>query len=135
MNSKKEIWKILKDYTETSTVAGLQYAFDARQSKLSNIVWIILVLVLTFFGIYTSVQTYTDWKDEPVTTSVSSTGLPIAEIPFPSVVICSQGSEIESLQAAFYKILMENLNKKFSSNITPLRVYRILNSPNLKKVN
>jgi hypothetical protein len=139
MKYNKEILTVLKEYTEKSSVAGLHYAFDPKLSKISNILWMIMVIALTFLGMYTSVQTYTDWKNEPVTTSVSSTGLPIAEVPFPSVVICSQGSDVETTTTAFYKLLLENLSKNLSSNITPLKFQRLINSliasPEYKKVN
>ena len=106
VKSKKEMLAILQDYKESSTVAGLRYAFSSNQSKVSNWVWSLLVITLTVLGIYTSAQIYNDWKDQPVITLVESTGIPISEVPFPSVVICSHGSDPEGFGEAFYKLFM-----------------------------
>ena len=96
----------------------------------------ILIIILTFFGVYTSVQNYEEWKAEPVLTTLASTGLPIAEIPFPSVVICSQGVDHEGYWAAFYKLIFENLNKTGSAkiNISPIRYQRVFASKVLQNV-
>ena len=128
--------KVLREFADRSTIAGLHYAFDPKQSKLSNIFWMILVVILTFLGLYTSVKSFREWEAEPVLTTLASTGLPIAEIPFPSVVICSQGVDHESYWAAFYKLIFENLNKNDSKgiNISPIRFQRVFASETVQKV-
>lgn len=65
---------ILKEYVQTSTVAGLHFAFDRAQPKFGQVLWLALVIALTMAGIYTSVQSYIDWNDDPVVTTISSTG-------------------------------------------------------------
>ena len=40
-------------------------------------------------------KAYNDWQDNPVLTSVSTTAMPIAEIEFPAITICGQGSIAE----------------------------------------
>ena len=42
-----------------------------------------------------SKKAYNDWQDNPVLTSVSTTAMPIAEIAFPAITICGQGSIAE----------------------------------------
>jgi hypothetical protein len=136
MKGFREIRIILREFASRSTIAGLHYAFEPNQSKFSNILWMILIIILTFFGDYTSVQNYGEWKAEPVLTTLASTGLPIAEIPFPSVVICSQGVDHEGYWAAFYKLIFENLNKTGSAkiNISPIRYQRVFASKVLQNV-
>jgi hypothetical protein len=68
---------------------------------------------------------------------LASTGLPIAEIPFPSVVICSQGVDHEGYWAAFYKLIFENLDNKTGStkiNLSPIRYQRVFASKVLQNV-
>ena len=72
-------------------VSGLHYAFKPNQSKIVSLLWISVISVLTFLGFYLSLQNFIEWKKEPVVTTVTTTGLPIADVPFPSVVICSEG--------------------------------------------
>ena len=40
-------------------------------------------------------QAYETWQDNPVLTSLHTTGLPISEIDFPAITICGQGSIYE----------------------------------------
>lgn len=122
----------------TSLRIGLHYAFKPNQSKIARLLWLSVITVLTFLGFYLSAQNFIDWKNEPVLTTVATTGLnctdilwadffvrldflhsfyqmlfiiggrkeaktvckmfviltaglSIANIPFPSVAICSEG--------------------------------------------
>ena len=54
------------------------------------------------------------------------TGLPIAEIPFPSVVICSQGTESESQDVSVFKAVLDYLNKTHGIplQVSPLKMKR-----------
>ena len=42
-------------------------------------------------AVYWSYDAWITWKEHPVLTSVSSTGLPLQKIDFPAITICSQG--------------------------------------------
>ena len=37
-------------------------------------------------------QAYNEWQENPVLTTVSTTGKPIKDIEFPAITICSQGA-------------------------------------------
>jgi len=39
-------------------------------------------------------------------------GLPISDVPFPSVIICSEGFNLETFYSAFYKIILEHWKNK-----------------------
>ncbi len=53
-------------------------------------------------------------------------GLPIADIPFPSVVICSQGTESESTDVSVYKAVLDYLNQTngIGLQVSPLQMKR-----------
>ena len=40
-------------------------------------------------------QVYEDWQANPTVTYLKTTGLPLSDIDFPSITICSQGSIYE----------------------------------------
>ncbi len=40
---------------------------------------------------FRSIQSYTDWKNSPVLTTVMTTAFPVKMVDFPAVTICSQG--------------------------------------------
>ena len=45
-------------------------------------------------GIYWSIYLYLDWQDKPVLTTVTTTALPISQVEFPAITICSEGKQI-----------------------------------------
>ena len=71
----EEIIRILRQYSKQSTIAGLHYAFEPQQSKIVNFLWLVAIIILTSAGTYVSIQNYIDWRNEPVMTTVTSTGL------------------------------------------------------------
>jgi MFS-type transporter involved in bile tolerance (Atg22 family) len=42
-------------------------------------------------GTYWSWYLYSDWQENPVLTTVTTTALPVINIDFPAVTICSEG--------------------------------------------
>jgi hypothetical protein len=131
-----QITTLLTDYMEYSTVAGLHYAFDRKQPKLGNILWMISVSILTFFGIYVSVQNYSEWKTNPVMTTVTTAGMPISKVPFPSVVICSQGSNTENFVSAIFKYFQDyqKSNNGLEFHISPIKFTRFFTKSLLKVI-
>jgi len=45
-------------------------------------------------GTYWSWYMYADWQEKPVLTTVTTTALPVSEISFPAVTVCSEGKPI-----------------------------------------
>ena len=44
-----------------------------------------------------------DWKENPITAMIATSGLRIQEIPFPSVTICPNGFHKQKLDAVVYE--------------------------------
>ena len=59
--------------------------------------------------LFRSHNLYDDWDKRPVVTTVATTGLPISEIPFPSVTICSDGVLAETSLASFLRLIVDYL--------------------------
>jgi hypothetical protein len=55
---KEKAWNVLFEYSRKSTIAGLHYAFETKNSSsnVGNIGWMVLILILTFLGVYVSIQ-------------------------------------------------------------------------------
>ena len=92
---QKSHWRVFKDtvneYASSSSAHGIAYIFDNALKAFDRILWILAVCLGIGFAIILSLKAWIDWKDSPVLTSVSSTGLPIQNIDFPAITICSQG--------------------------------------------
>ena len=81
----------LHEFAESTTIHGIAYVFDRAIKGLDNILWFLVVCFGAGVAVYMSLDAWNTWKDAPVLTSVSSTGLPLRNIEFPAITICSQG--------------------------------------------
>ena len=92
---KDSILKVIKstthEFANSTTVHGITYVFDRGIKALDNLLWLLVVCLGTGIAIYMSVLAWNTWKEAPVITSVSSTGLPLQKVDFPAITICSQG--------------------------------------------
>jgi hypothetical protein len=75
-NSKEKILGILEQYSQNATICGLHYAFEPNQSLAGRIIWMLALMILSGLGIYMSIQNYQQWKEEPVLTTLTTTGQP-----------------------------------------------------------
>ena len=53
--------------------------------------WVLVCLALVCLSVYLIALQYVAWRDDPVLTTVSTTGYPVSKLEFPSVTICSLG--------------------------------------------
>ena len=121
---------LLHKYVQTSTVAGLHYAFKPNQTLAGRFIWLTVIIILAFLGFWLSLENYYQWKNEPVVTTISSTGLPIEEIEFPSVVICSKGFNMDAYKAVMIDqaFLSANLSMEKELGMTPFEFTKTLST-------
>ena len=66
-----------------------------------------MCLILDIFGKHTVnaisflCQAYVNWQENPTLNSLLTTGLPIADIDFPAITICGEGSIYEVVANGF----------------------------------
>ena len=82
--------RTVKEYADSTTIHGINYIFESGISVIERLVWIVSVITGIILALYLSVYAYIDWVDNPVITTVTSTGKPIKEIEFPAITICAQ---------------------------------------------
>ena len=97
----------LHEFAESTTIHGIAYVFDRAIKCLDNILWLLVVCFGAGVAVYMSLDAWNTWKDAPVLTSVSSTGLPLRKIDFPAITICSQGL----IQVMFFFFTVINISK------------------------
>ena len=92
--SKKSgpIGKTAKEYSQSTTIHGFAYIGEDGLFILERLLWIFIVCLGIFLSIYMSVSAYLEWKDNPVLTTVATTGFPIEKVEFPAITICAQVS-------------------------------------------
>ena len=78
------------DYSKATTIHGIQYIFEKNLSPLEYCFWVLVVFIGILLATLMSVIAYVEWKENPVLTTVKTTGHPINQIKFPSIAICAQ---------------------------------------------
>ena len=68
------ILKTVHDYAESTTIHGISYIFDVSRRAFDRSLWLIAVGVFLGLAITWSVTTYNQWQDNPVITSLKTTG-------------------------------------------------------------
>ena len=91
MNICKAIHSTFCEFANVTTIHGLAYVFDKTIKAIDYVFWFIAVCLGTGLAIYSSFDAWKEWKASPVLTSIRSTGLPLQNISFPAITICSQG--------------------------------------------
>ena len=67
-------------------------------------------------SIFSTVQTYKEWKENPIMTTVNTTAYPIKNIDFPAITICSQGASKDVMDGILLNQFEDWLKSK---GITP----------------
>ena len=91
MKSSRPFSRTLFEYAEASTTHGISYIFERGRLILERVFWVIVVIIAIGFAGTWSFMAYDEWRGDPILTTVSTTGLPIQDVPFPSITICAQG--------------------------------------------
>ena len=74
----------VRTFLESSTIHGLSYIVTTR--KFVRILWILIVIAGFIGAGFIINESFQNWHDSPVTTTIET--LPISEIEFPTVTVC-----------------------------------------------
>ena len=77
--------EILREFLESSTIHGISYISTA-QTGLGKAFWSLVVIISFLGAIYLIHDSYSDWQESPIATTISTH--PIAELDFPTVTVC-----------------------------------------------
>ena len=100
------------EYAAGTTVHGITYIFEEGRLILERVIWLIVVALAVTFALVLSISAYHNWQDNPVLTTIRTTGHPIEEVDFPSITICAQGAANEIIDAALFKQFFDYLQGK-----------------------
>ena len=92
-----------RSYAATSTIHGLSYISSKERPRVERICWSLALLTFLGLAVALSYQSITDYGKNRVLTTISRTELPIGELTFPTVTICSQGLNMDSVTRAVEK--------------------------------
>ena len=75
---------VLKEFLESSTIHGLVYISTTK--RLTRLFWILVVLSGFSFAGFLIFQSFQNWSESPIKTTVETRS--IAGITFPKVLVC-----------------------------------------------
>ena len=101
--TKGSISRTAYEYAEVATTHGIYYIFENGRLIFERVFWVIVVILALVFAIGLSIRAYSDWKANPVLTSVGTTGHPIEQVAFPSITVCPQGCANKVIDAALFQ--------------------------------
>ena len=64
----------ITQYAKNTTIHGIAYIFDENSSLIEKFLWLIIFALATFFAISFSLEGYRQWQDDPVLTTLKTTG-------------------------------------------------------------
>ena len=103
---QKPFPKTIHEYASVCSPHGIFYIFESNRLPFERILWVLVVGVFIGFAINWSISAYKNWQEDPILTTVATTGLAIEDVSFPSITICAQGSANDIVDAALFNQLM-----------------------------
>ena len=64
----------ITQYAKSTTIHGIAYIFDESATLIEQFLWLIIFSLATFFAISFSFEAYQQWQDDPVITTLKTTG-------------------------------------------------------------
>ena len=71
---KLSIARFMREYSNRTTVHGISYICDTTIAHFDRCLWFVLCVFFTFLAVFVSVKAYIDWQDDPVITTLLTTG-------------------------------------------------------------
>ena len=65
----------ITQYAKNTSIHGIGYIFDESASILEKFLWLIIFSLATFLAISFSLEAYQQWQDDPVLTTLKTTGM------------------------------------------------------------
>ena len=91
INDRKQtpFMKTFREYSSASVIHGVSYINPNGRMIAEKVIWMILVASAFAFAAYEVQSLYENWQESPVLTVLDTVTLPIEEINFPAITICS----------------------------------------------
>ncbi|XP_071743893.1 uncharacterized protein [Lepeophtheirus salmonis] len=125
LGSKNPFLRFLTNYAGVSTTHGIHYIFEPEGSIFTRILWAIIVITSIVLSAIMSKDAYQAWQDDPILTTVATTGLPIRKIRFPAITICNQGNIKDVTEKVINMRFETYLRDVRNTSIASIQQYKI----------
>ena len=90
-------------YGNRSTVHGVGYICDPSIAHCDRILWLGILILLSCVATKLVYQSYCDWQDNPVITTLSTVAKPVTSLSFPAITICGAGQHMDNVEKVLYQ--------------------------------
>ena len=94
----RSLTQTTKDYASQSSIHGIGYIFDHKLGTWERVLWLMVVIAFLILATHLTLDTWTQWQEEQVVTTLKNTAKPVAEVPFPAVTICGTGNHMGNVE-------------------------------------
>ena len=95
--------KTTEDYASQSSIHGVGYIFDQKLGTWERVLWLMVVIAFLILATHLTLDTWTQWQEEQVVTTLKNTAKPVAEVPFPAVTICGTGNHMGNVEKKIHE--------------------------------
>ena len=117
----RSLTQTTEDYASQSSIHGVSYIFDHKLGNWERALWLMVVIAFLILATHLTLDTWTQWQEEQVVTTLKNTAKPVAEVPFPAVTICGTGNHMNNverkIQENFALWMEKNQRKKTGSAV------------------
>ena len=117
----------LREFLETSTIHGLAH-ISASKSQAARAAWVTIVVACFVFAIHMITNSYTEWQESPVSTTITTH--PITELEFPTVTVCPPRGSNTALNHLLEKVKNVNFTEKEKQELLDISKKVFLEIPN-----
>ena len=119
----------IRDFLESSTIHGLVYISTAK-SKTAKAIWVAIVVACFAFAIHMVNDSYKEWQESPVSTTITTH--PITELEFPTVTVCPPRGSNTALNHLLEKVKDVNFTKEERQELLDISREVFIEIPNKK---
>ena len=92
--------ELLNQYGNNSTIHGLSYIFGNADSVCDRVLWLVIFLGAGCVAVLLTIQSFNNWQDNQVITTLKNMDKPIAGMDFPAVTVCANGIHKDLVERA-----------------------------------
>ena len=118
-----------REFLESSTIHGLVYISTAK-SKAARAAWVAIVVACFAYAIYMINNSYKEWQESPVSTTITTH--PITELEFPTVTVCPPRGSNTALNHLLEKVKDVNFTKEERQELLDISREVFIEIPNKK---
>ena len=117
MSKSTVVRKTIQEYSEVSTVHGVNYILSKSLPLPDRLLWTFVTAVALAIGSYWSLTAYDNWQENLVTTSLKDAAMPVTSLNFPGVTICTSGLNMEAVTKQLMKDFINWKKKEDKSQV------------------